>query len=238
MDLQPTKLNLQLAEVVTNRIAAELSNVSGRASFWRSIGLGLIGLGIGAATGLVFVGYSFVTRNSGNQALLTSALLAALNEVQLHANAEGKVQLEPHEIRLAKDQTVTISPDARVRLDPGAKVIADGDIKIQLPSISIPQTASPRGDSKIPIITNFTVFKSVPYAKGAVFTGWNFLTSAQKQPTNQYCYYTVENDQNPDVSLRIEIAQDGVMEKPKSDSNVFDFAAAYTKCVWFVKSSQ
>jgi hypothetical protein len=236
MDIHPTKLNSQLAEAVGNRIAAELSSVSGRASFWRSVGLGLIGLGLGSALGMIFVGYSFVTRNADNQALLSSALATALNEVQLRGTAEGTVQLEPHEIQLAKGQTITISPDSRLRLDPNAKVLAEGDIKVQLPSISVPQAASPRANSKIPTITNFTVFKSVPFDKGSVSTGWIFLTSAQRSPTSQYCYY-IEHDNDPDVSVKIEIADDGIMETSKTSSS-FDFATAFKKCVWFVKSSQ
>jgi len=237
MDLHATKSNLQLADAVMNRMAAELSSVSGRASFWRSLGLGFVGLGLGAALGLVFVGYSFVTRNSDNQTLLTSAIVEALNQVQLRANAEGTVQLEPHEIQLAKGQTIAISPDSRVRLDPGAKVQADGEMRIQLPSISIPQAVTPRANTKIPIITNFTVFKSVPFDKGHVSTGWIFLTSAQKIPTSQYCYY-IERDEDPDTALKIDIADDGIMETKNTASSSFDMAAAFKRCVWFAKSAQ
>jgi hypothetical protein len=237
MDIQATKSNLHLADAVTNRIAAELSNVSGRASFWRSLGFGLVGLGLGAAVGLAFIGYSFVTRNSDNQTLLVSALVEALNQVQMRANAEGTVQLEPHEIQLAKGQTITISRESRVRLDPEAKVSVDGEVRVQLPSISVPQAATPRTNAKIPIITNFTVFKSVPFDKGSVLTGWIFLTSAQKTPTSQYCYY-VERDEDPDTSFKVDVADDGVIESTKNGPNSFDIAAAFRKCVWFVKSSQ
>jgi hypothetical protein len=236
MDLHPTKLNFQWTEAIGNRIAAELSNISGRASFWRSVGLGVIGLGIGSALGLIFAGYSFVTRNSDNQALLSSAIVAALNDVQLRGTAEGTVQLDPHEVLLAKGQTITISPDSRLHLDPNAKVLAEGDIRVQLPSISVPQAASPRANGKIPTITNFTVFKSVPFDKGSVSTGWIFLTSAQRTPTSQYCYY-IERDDDPDVSVKIDIADDGVVEPSKTSAS-FDFATAFKKCVWFVKSSQ
>ena len=236
MDLRATKSNLRLVDAVTSRIAAELSSVSGRASFWRSLGLGLVGLGVGAALGLVFVGYSFVTRNSDNQTLLTSAIIEALSQVQIRANAEGTVQLEPHEIQLAKGQMITISPDSKVRLNPGAKVLADGEMRIQLPSISVPQAATPRANTRIPIITNFTVFKNVPFDKGSVWTGWIFLTSAQRMPTSQYCYY-IERDEDPDTALKIDIADDGVIESKKTTGS-FDIGAAFKKCVWFAKSAQ
>lgn len=237
MDLHATKSNLRLADAVTSRILAELSSVSGRASFWRSLGLGLVGLGVGSALGLVFVGYSFVTRNSDNQTLLSSAIVEALSQVQIRATAQGTVQLEPHEIQLAKGQTIAISQDSRVHLDPAAKVQADGEMRIQLPSISIPQAITPRANTRIPIITNFTVFKSVAFDKGSVLTGWMFLTSAQKIPTSQYCYY-IEHDEDLDLALKIDIADDGVMEPKKTTSGSFDVAAAFNRCVWFAKSAQ
>ena len=45
-------------------------------------------------------------------------------------------------------------------------MLADGEIKIQGPSISVPQATPSRSASSIPTITNFTVFKSVPFDKG------------------------------------------------------------------------
>jgi hypothetical protein len=56
-------------------------------------------------------------------------------------------------------------------------------------------------------------------------------------PTNQYCYY-VEHDEDPDVAVKIDIADDGVMESSKTASGSFDIATAFKKCVWFVKSAQ
>ena len=158
----------------------------------------------------MFVGYAFVKRNSDNQTLVASAIAAALSQVQIRAKAEGTVQLEPHEIQLAKGQVIAIDPTSRLHLDPGAKVLAEGEIRTQLPSISVPQAITPRANSKIPTITNFTVFKSVPFDKGGVLTGWMFLTSAQKAPTSQYCYY-IEHDEDPDTALKVDIADDGVM---------------------------
>jgi hypothetical protein len=99
-------LNRHLAGVVQDRIAADQSYISGRSGFWRAVGVGLVGLGIGAALGLGFYGYSYITRNSNNSKILAAALVKALSDVSLHATADGVVKLEPHNIKLAKGQTI------------------------------------------------------------------------------------------------------------------------------------
>ena len=233
MDLNPSKLNLRLAELVGNSISADMFRISGKAGFWRAVGIGFLGLGIGTATGAGFYGYSFVTRNSSNVNILSAAFVKAMSDVQLRGIASGSVKLKPSEIRLASGQTVSFDADSRLRLDPNAKVIANGEIKIQSPTISLPQGASPRSVSRPPI-TNFTIFKSVPFDKGNVLTGWNFLTSAQKLPSRQYCYYT-EQGENSDVSVRLDIATDGSLGDSKTFPKTFDVSAASSKCVWFDK---
>ena len=104
-------------------------------------------------------------------------------------------------------------------------------MRVEAPTISVPQVPNPRSSS-VPTITNFTVFKSVPFQTGEVKTGWTFLTSAQKEPTRQYCYYA-ESDNDSDVSIRINVATDERIETPKTPIKAFDPAAA--KCVWFKK---
>ena len=61
-------------------------------------------------------------------------------------------------------------------------------------------------------------------------------TSAQRSPTNQYCYYQ-EAGENPDVSVRIEVGLDENIQPSKSLSKSFDIAAAFNKCVWFKKDA-
>jgi hypothetical protein len=236
MNLQPSKLNEALAASVQNKLAAEMFHIAGKSGFWRAVGVGLIGLGVGCAVGLGFYGYSFVTRNDNSLAVLSAAFSKALSEVQLHGSAEGAVKFEPHEIALSKGQTVSFDPTSRLQLDPSAKVIADGDLRIQIPNISAPPSAIPRAKGIAPTITNFTIFKSVPFDKGSVQTGWNFLTSAQRSPTTQYCYYQETGD-NPDVSVRIEVGVDGKAQPSKALSKSFDIAAAFDKCVWFKKDA-
>ena len=234
MNLQPTKLNLQLAELVRRKSFADKFLIYGRSGFWRAVGIGCLGFGIGSAVGLGFYGYSFVTRNTDNSDLLSKAILKALGSVQLHGRSEGIVKLEPHEIRLAKGQTVAIDSTSRLRMDPTAKVLADGELKVQAPTVSVPQNTNARNARATPAITNFTVFKSVPFQKGDVLTGWIFLTSAQRVPTTQYCYYSESGD-NSDISVRVNIGNDEKIDTPKTPIKAFDIATAFGKCVWFKK---
>jgi hypothetical protein len=204
----------------------------GRLYFWRLLGVGFAVLGLGVATGIGFYGYSFVKTNTDNISILSATFSKALAEVQLRASAEGTVQIEPREISLAKGQTVSLERNATVRLDPAAKVLVDGDINVQIPpTISTPRTVA-QPSTAVPNITNFTVFKSVRFDKGAVMTGWNFLTSTQKAPTGQYCYYTV-NAETPNVGFSIDLGKNEKQEIPETVPENIDFAAAFDKCVWF-----
>jgi len=194
--------------------------------------------GLGASTGIGLLGYSYVARNSYNLASLTSALSKVLSETQIRATAEGTVKIEPAEISLAKGQTVSLDPNARVLLDPRSMVAADGELRVQAPTISTPQPATPRSTAKVPTITNFTVFKSVGFDKGHVMTGWIFLTSAQRSPTTQYCYYT-ESADAPGLNISVDLGEDQVPAATKagSGSKSFDYSAAFAKCVWFKNAS-
>jgi hypothetical protein len=131
-------------------------------------------------------------------------------------------------------QTIGIDDASRLRMDPAAKVLADGELRVQAPTISVPQSTNTRNVSVTPAITNFTVFKSVPFQKGNVLTGWIFLTSAQRMPTTQYCYYSESGD-NSDVSVRVSIGNDEKIDTPKAPIKTFDIATAFSKCVWFKK---
>jgi hypothetical protein len=237
MDLIPTKLNQQLSESISKKMSAEMFYISGRTGFWRAIGFGFLGLGLGGAIGLAFFGYSFVSRNSDNLSVLSSAISKAFSDLQIRGNAVGSVDIQPRELTLAKGQTVTFDETSRLLLDPAAKILVEGEVKVQTPTISVPQSASPRSKSLTPTITNFTVFKSVPFEKGTIQTGWMFLTSAQRAPTSQYCYYT-ESAENSDVSLRIEVGANEQIESPKKLANSFDQSAAFARCVWFKKDGR
>jgi hypothetical protein len=225
-----------LALAISRRVAAQNSFVFGKVGFWRLVGIGLVIFGIGCAVGLGCYGYSRIIKRTEKTNGLASILSKALSNTQLHAKADGTVQLEPQDLSLAKDQTIALSNDSRLLLDRSATVKADGDLKVQLPSLPIPPATTNPTKRKIPLLTNFTVFKRVPFEKGAVMTGWIFLTSAQTAPTRQYCYYTASLD-TPGFGVRVDVGTDGELLTPQSAPPGLDMNAAFVKCVWFRKLS-
>jgi len=234
LNLVPIELNRRLANAVQYSAAAERFYVTGKAGFWRLVGVGILVFGIGAATGIGFYGYSKITRQSSSTESLTSAFSAALSKAQLRGVAEGTVSVNPNEIRLASGQTISLDPRSQVLLDPKAMVRVQGDINIPLPSVSIPQNTVGRSAANFPIITNFTVFKELPYRNGNVFTGWKFLTSAQQVPTAQYCYYTEKSETSP-LEPVVYIGVDEKLTPPKQTPKGFDISGAFSRCVWFNK---
>jgi hypothetical protein len=236
VNVQPTELNKGLATILQSRMFADEFYTASRVAFWRLVGIGTCGLGLGAAIGLAFYGYAQVARNSTNLNSLSTAFAQALEQAKLTGVTEGNVQIQPHEITLAKGQTITLDRKSRVFLEPNATVRAEGQIEIQAPTISIPQNTS-RPSQTVPMITNFTVFKRVPFNNGTVMTGWNFLTSSQKSPSDQYCYYTENADSNG-LNVVLDIAEDQKMTTPKAIPQGFDMLAAFNRCVWFKGDNQ
>jgi hypothetical protein len=239
VNLVSTELNQRIASAVRHAVAAERSRNTGQAVFWRCIGVGLICFGLGGATGISFYGYAKLSRDSDNLTSLSKAFAEALAKATLKGSAEGTVRVEPSEIRLAKGQTISVDPSSTLHLDPDAKVAVDGEIRVQLPAPT-PATSEPQAGPRSPnppSITNFTVFKHVPFQKGTVMTGWEFLTSKQRMPTSQYCYYTEDsNDPGsdlPGLSVVVHLGLDQRVDAPKSVPKNFDVAAAFARCVWF-----
>jgi hypothetical protein len=229
--ISSTDLNGKLSELVRDRLGADQFYVAGRAAFWRLVGLGAIAFGLGTACGVALFGYSYIRGNSNNLDLLSSALSKALSEVHWQASATGTVQVEPNTLVLAKDQTVSLDPQSRVLLDPAAAIRADGEITVQAPSVSAPSNAAvASASSRARVISNFTVFKRVPLNNGYIVTGWIFLTSGQKAPSTQYCYYTRNVDA---FNVDLDIAKDQTLAAPKTVPEGFDVLAAYNRCVWF-----
>lgn len=236
MNLVSTELNQRLANAVRYSVAADRFYLGGKTGFWRLVGLGVLSFGIGAAIGIAFYGYAQITRNENSIKTLSSAFSNALSGARLKAAATGTVHIEPTEISLAKGQTISIDSNSRLSLDPKATVLAQGDINVPMPSVSAPQNIAAKSATGIPIITNFTVFKTLPFEKGDVFTGWKFLTSAQQLPTSQYCYYTEESASSP-LEPVVYIGVDGKLTPPKKIPQNFDIAAAFNRCVWFDKAT-
>jgi hypothetical protein len=227
-----TEFNQRLAALVRNSASVNQIYITSKATFWRLVGFGILAFGIGVAAGTGFYGYGYVRGTSDSLTMLSSAFSEALSEVKIKASAEGTVRVEPHEILLAKEQIINFDSNSRLLLDPDAKIRADEQIEIQTPSISVPQNVAPQLPSRVPTITNFTVFKRVPFQNGVIMTGWNFLTSNQKTPSNQYCYYS-ENADTSGLNVVLDIADDERMDAPKTVPQGFDMLAAFNRCVWF-----
>src|SRR5438128_539932 len=134
MDIISTELNRRLSGWVRSRVAADQSLISGRVGFWRFVGAGLVAFGIGSAVGIGFYGYSFVTSNRDNINVLSATFASALAGAQLRGATEGTVRLEPNEIYLASGQTTSLDKSSSVQLEPGAKVLADGNVRIYAPA--------------------------------------------------------------------------------------------------------
>jgi hypothetical protein len=232
LNIPATEFNRRLSDLLRNSIFANEHYIASRIVFWRLIGLGILTFGLGGAIGLGFFGYAYVTRNSVNLSALSAILAKALDQARLTSVAEGTVQLDPHEIALAKGQTISLDTTATVLLDPKSAVKVYGQIELQSPSISIPQGTSSQSAQRIPVISNFTVFKRVAFQNGAILTGWNFLTSNQKSPSNQYCYYS-ESAENSNLNVVLDIAEDQNLLTPKTVPQGFDMLAAFNRCVWF-----
>ena len=232
MNLVPTELNQKLASTVHYAVSAERFYIQGKSGFWRLVGIGLVLFGLGAAGGIALFGYANITRALQTNGELAGMISKALSDTRITATGDGMVTLEPHELTLASGQTVSIDPNSRLLLDPFARVLANGEITIQGPAISAPAGGQGRSLSQIPDIVNFTVFKGVSFGKGAVQTGWIFLTSAQRSPTQQYCYYT-EASETPGRNVMLDIGFDGKIETPKLLPENFDLEAAFRNCAWF-----
>jgi hypothetical protein len=190
---------------------------------------------MGVAFGASFYGYALVIRNSENLTTLSSILAKTLSEVQLHGVAQGSVELDPKELPLSPGAIIALSSDSRLILDPKARVNADGELKIQMPpamsSFTNSTVPTNRRTSAQPIV-NFTIFKTMAFDKGSVMTGWKFLTSAQRAPTEQYCYYT-EDAATPDVNVVVDLGENGKMNTPQDVPKEFDINSAFKRCVWF-----
>jgi hypothetical protein len=177
-----------------------------KVGFWRFIGIGFVGLGLGAAFGLDFW-IPYITRNSDNMNVLSSAFLRRF-EVRLRATAEGTVKLESMKFTLQKDKqfrwTIIL-----VFFGPGAKVIANGELTVRAPSF-LPQETSQRPHQRF---RNYKLYgvQKVPFEKGVVWTGWKFLMSVQKYPTDQYCYY-LEGSKQSIAEAIVSVGKDQKLE--------------------------
>jgi hypothetical protein len=206
MELPNTTDNRVLASAVNARIKSDARLLNARAALYRFAGIGILcaltGVGIGAA----FYGYSYANDPTFPTAKVANTVAEALSKVTL--KTEGTVKLDP-------DSTVSVG---------GGRSEVPTPTAAQLGAGAMP-------DSKAAVLTNFTVFKNVPYGSGQVVTGWNFTSSEQKSPSHQYCYYSEQLDGTSKVT--IDLGENGrALPQAKARANV-DPNIAYSNCVWF-----
>jgi hypothetical protein len=143
--------------------------------------------------------------------------------------SKGEVALSNAEIALKDGQSVSLEPGAKVGLVQNEALKVEGSVIVEPASPSQGSTA-PSRNAQSKIITNFTVFKSVPFDRGVVMTGWTFDTSEQAKPSLQYCYYAQKLA--GDTRGSIFIATDRVPLQ-QTTSRSFDVESALQNCVWF-----
>jgi hypothetical protein len=221
--------NRALAAVVNGRIRAEGMMLAARAALWRFAGIGIMlmlaGIGLSAAC----YGYAYVEDSRTSFDKMASAFAAALD----HANL-GRVRLE------VPDELIKLDPNATVHLDPAATVHlapqsgpANSDPDRPRPDehqLNGNATTSPNTR----VVTNYTIFKTVPFGGGFVQTGWNFASSDQDKPTWQFCNYHRNSEGGGGEQLSILIAADGqVIQNTLAKRYNLNARTVAANCKWF-----
>lgn len=224
MKIGATDDNIRLARVVNTRLSADARMIKARAALWVLGGIGLAAFGVGAGAALAILSYARLNDKSTAAREIADVLAATLQNVKLTAT------IDPSSI-------VKLDPDSAVKISPGGEVTAKGMVSVSgsVPA-DIPRptqrqlNTSAAPESKARVTTDYTVFKTVDFAGGAVVTGYNFSPDADA-PKAQYCYFA-EGVGPGDASLRINLAKDGIYAPPKPRLG-FDPQAAASNCVWF-----
>ena len=219
-----TPVNRALASTVASRIGADTRMVAATAAFWRLLGLGGLLLLAGAGAGLACYGYAYATDPRATDNRLATALADALNKVTLKADGTLNLQSTPVKLDTA---------GATVRLDTqGGVVRLDSSGLGGLRPTPQQLGSDSRPASNARPVTNFTVFHNIPFAEGAVLTGWNYRNSEDLKPANQYCYYTYGSNLDDKMFMHYSIGEDGVMAQSGRGIPV-NIEQAFANCVWF-----
>ena len=205
MELRNTTENRVLASAVNARIKSDARLLNARAALYRLAGIGIVCALAGVGVGAAFYGYSYTSDPTFPTAKVANTVAEALSKV-------------------------TLKTEGTVKLDPESTLAVGGRSEIPTPTpAQLGAGAAP--DSKAAVVTNFTVFKNVPFGSGQVVTGWNFSSSEQRSPNHQYCYYSEQIDGTSKVT--IDLGENGrALPQAKARTNV-DPAVAYSNCVWF-----
>jgi hypothetical protein len=240
MEIPNTPDNVSYAASVNARIDAETTNIrrtnmllAAKAALWRAAGCAVVAVALGAAIGLAFFGYSFISDNRASLDQLAAALAKALQVTTLHT--DGMVGLKP-------DATVTLAGGSHVSVDPGSVSLAPGGVV----SLAAGSTVGIRPDmadivrqiqqtdktGQPPEFDEVTAFQNKSFQNGNVGTGWKYHASNNfATPYEQFCFYR-ETDNNNHVERYFDLAANGkIYEDLRNPFNV-DMREAFKLCVW------
>jgi hypothetical protein len=89
--------------------------------------------------------------------------------------------------------------------------------------------------SKAKVVTGYTIFKSVPFGRTRVETGWDFTDSNEARPSRQFCHYYLE-PASSGLNTFVTIGINGTMEEVNTQQRQLrgvSLEAAFRSCVWF-----
>lgn len=222
MQIPATPLNRDFVATLNRRIARAGRAEAARSFLVRAAGWGLLLAGAGCALGAVTVALAMARAPHAGAEAIAAVLGRALTETPLKVTGD---------VRLGGAPTVALAPDAAVGLGPDARVTVTGKVEADpIPRPAPDVLAGSAGETAV--VTNFTIFKSVPYKGGSVVTGWRFASSGERRPSAQYCYFTQDLG-DTDTAVRFSLAFDGVPNPKAIARKGFDPAHARQSCIWF-----
>src|SRR5262249_14601877 len=141
---------------------------------WLGAGAAIACVLAGSGIFCAFYGYSYMLSVKPSAEQTAKALVEALERSHIKTTVSGIMSLAPDsELRLAPEQMVKLEGGATVKLDPNSSVRVIGDLKIDLPQPTKQQLqVDTRGANNELPFTSYTIFRSTPYGKGEVVTGW------------------------------------------------------------------
>jgi hypothetical protein len=196
---------------------------------------------LGAATGLAFFGYSFISDSRASLDQLSAAFSKALQATTLHA--DGMVALKP-------DTTVALAGGTHVALDPGSVSLAPGGmvsmqpgtvslapgstvgVRPDMPEIVRQMRQTDKTGKPPPEIDEVTAFQERSFQNGDVGTGWKYHASNDfAAPYAQFCFYR-ETDNETHTERYFDLAAGGKINEDLKNPFKVDMREAFKLCAW------
>lgn len=230
-----TELDLQsFAAAINSRLAAQSRVAKAIAFGWTCAGIGCAAVLFGVGIVIAFIGYSQVGAFNRSADQLASALTESFKRAEIKSIVSGNVAFQAGtELSLAANQTVKLSDDSLLKLEPNSPVRIVGDLKVDVPQPSKRQLQlETTSASKDVPFTRYTIFKYTRFGAGEVVTGWNFDLSDTNRPISQRCYY--EENLRQGIAATQTIGFNGQPRRPSALTKLtFDFDGALANCIWF-----